>query len=235
MINKLSNRAWTTVALAPNSTGQAMAIQWNTWENAGAPPNDIENWVGQRTMGRVYRRYRIINAMTKVTFVPNKIVSNQPTLQRFRGFVYLYCYQSNNQLDEVLNVGAPTWSPASTSDPVDIRKVMQIPGVKIKRLRWAEVPQIKSLTMLCTLPQSNKIRNDPAYASDIGDYSGTSNVAATPVFSPPARILWFHFGLFIPGLTPSFLATDDIPSFKLEFKDITLCTWTSPKVDAAQE
>lgn len=126
-------------------------------------------------------------------------------------------------------------SPGTGTAALDIRKVMQMPGVKIKRLRWGEVPEIKSISMLCTMPQSTKIRKDPDFASDIGPYAGNVVTGPTPSFGNPLSGLYFHFGYFVPGLAVTSAAGDDIPSFKIEYKNITLCTWSDITTDAAQE
>lgn len=235
MMAKLANRAWMQFFM--NATGTfcqmyAMII-WNTWNEPGSHPNDIHPWNGQITLGRIYERYRIINALTKFTFVPMVNVSNADTAHRYRGDVYFYVIQWDSATNPVNQLAGAEWSVNPTPSSIDLRSVMQLPGIKLKRRRWAEVPQSCSLTILNTLPQSTRISKNPGYASDVGDFAGTINTT-TGVYTPPSTKLYTHFGYFIP--TPQGISVgDDFPSYKLEMKDITLCNFSELKDTAGSE
>lgn len=236
MMAKLANTAW--MQFIPATTGGTFGgmcsmIQWNSFDEVGSHPNDIHKWVGQNTLGRIYQRYRIINAITKFTFVPMVVSSNNTARTRYRGDVYFYVVQTDTDVDPVWQIAAAEFLVASRTDAIDFRRVSQIPGIKIKRRRWAEVPQSVTLTILNTMPQSTKVSKNPAYADDTGVFSGAIDTN-TAGYQAPNYTLYTHFGVFLP--TPvAYAVGDDWPSYKLQFKDITLCHFTDLSPSAGDQ
>lgn len=236
MMAKLANRAWMQFFMNATGTYSSLSamILWNTWNEPGSHPNDIHPWNGQVTLGRIYERYRIINALTKFTFVPMVTASNATTAHNYRGDVYFYVLQWDSATNPVLaSLITNEWAVVQSPSSIDLRSVMQIPGIKLKRRRWAEVPQSCTMTILNTMPQSTRISKNPGYASDVGDFAGTINTT-TGVYTPPSTKLYTHFGCFIP--TPQGITIgDDFPSYKVEMKDITLCNFSELKETAGAE
>ena len=82
---------------------------------------------------------------------------------------------------------------------------------------------------------STRIAKDPEHAKDNGLFAGTVAPGPTPAFTDPSTPLFVYFGFFIPVASPTaYLSTDDFPEFKLEMRDITLCSWSDVATDSSQ-
>lgn len=219
--------------------GEEFGFAWNTWTGGGTGPDAIDPWVGQTTLGRVYTRYRIINAITRFVWVPQSFsalaLSPAANINRYRGHVYFYAVQTTSSVSPVTGLAAAilgTRSFQTPGSPPDLKAIMQIPSIKIKRKRWAETPDICSLTYGQSMPQSTRIGKDPDYANDNGPFSAQISPGPNPVFSPPATQLFMYFGWFVT--TQSIGTTGaDFPTYKLELKDITLSSFSGVTVDAS--
>lgn len=231
MTARLSNYLTTISNFPTGALGMEHGFAWNTWETGGSGPDVIGKWVGQDTLGRVYEKYRIINAITKFKWIPTKF-SNQDTAQaRYRGDVVFYVIQTNSATSP-LTGNAPTWAGSSVG-VINMKTFAQIPSVKYKIRRWGEVPQKAVLTCGQNLPNSTRIRKDPEYADDNGPYAGSITVGPTPTYTDPANVMYIYFGWFVPvNSTVTANAGDDFPSYKLELRDITLCTFTKPNTNS---
>lgn len=219
--------------------GEEFGFAWNTWETGGAANNALRPWVGQTTLGRIYKRYRIINAITKMLWVPmglsNLTSDAAGTTRKYRGDVYFYCVQSNQNVSPLSGL-----APSLTGQRIggladmDLRTLLQIPTIKVKRRRWGETPQKCNITYMCNLPTSTRLDKDPAFANDTGDYAGTITPGPTPTFFDPNKVCYFYFGWFVPyriqGKPPT--AGWDLPQFKCEMKDVTLSAFSDVDTNA---
>lgn len=223
-----------TMKSGVSNCGMEHSFAWNTWETGGTVPNSIGKWIGQDTLGRIYRRYRIINAMTKFKWVPSGISAIQTDAAavpagKYRGDVYFYAVCTDTATSPVTGV-ASTFSGTPIGNALVMRNIMAIPGIRIKRARWSEVPQACTMTFGQNMPMSTRIAKNPDYADDLGPFAGTIQLTlpATLTYNDPATVLWVHFGFFIPTavtFNPS-VNWDDYPSYKLEMRDLTLCRWS---------
>lgn len=224
---------YTTQAMS----GEEFGFAWNTWETGGTGANVMEPWVGQTSLGRIYRKYRIINSLTKFKFVPTgtSYITNtdtNPPVIKYRGDVYFYCIQSDSAVSPLSGLApSVTGNRIGTVSPVVLKGIMQLPGIKLKRRRWAEVPQTVNMTYGCNMPLSTRVGKNPDYADDTGPFAGTITPGSTPTYTDPATVLYMYFGWFLVSIQ-THNSGADLPSYKLEMRDVTLCTYSDVTPDS---